>query len=74
MFAKVLSMTLVTLLGTAVSLFVIMQPLFAVPARGSLVLLFALTALYAFHGRGTGAGGRDLRGNIAQVGCWCSCW
>lgn len=68
MFAKVLSMTLVTLIGTAVSLFVIMQPLFAVPARGSLVLLFALTALYAFTVAGLGLAVATFARNIAQVG------
>ena len=68
MLAKVLSMTLVTLVGTAVSVFVIMQPLFAVPARGSLVLFFALTALYAFTIAGLGLVVATFARNIAQVG------
>lgn len=68
MFPKVLAMVLVTLLGTAVSLFVIMQPLFDVPARGSLVLFFALTALYAFTLAGFGLVIATFARNAAQVG------
>jgi ABC-2 type transport system permease protein len=54
MFAKVLAMLLVMLTGTAVSLFGIMQPLFAVPMRGSPLLFFVLIALYAFTTVGLG--------------------
>lgn len=68
MFPKVLAMVLVTLAGTAVSLFAIMQPLFEVPARGSLVLFFALTALYAFTLAGLGLVIATFARNAAQVG------
>jgi ABC-2 type transport system permease protein len=68
MFPKLLAMVLVTLLGTAVSLFAIMQPLFGVPARGSLPLFFALTALYAFTLAGLGLVIATFARNAAQVG------
>jgi ABC-2 type transport system permease protein len=68
MFPKVLAMVLVTLAGTAVSLFVIMQPLFEVPARGSLALFFALTALFAFTLAGLGLVIATFARNAAQVG------
>ena len=68
MFSKVLAMILVTLAGTAVSLLGIMQPLFAVPIRGSLPLFFALTALYAFTTAGLGLVAATFARNSAQVG------
>ncbi len=68
MFAKVLAMMTVMLIGTAFSLFVIMQPLFDVPARGSLALFFALTALYAFATAGIGMLAATFARNTAQLG------
>lgn len=68
MFSKVLAMTLVILLGVALSLFAIMQPFFAVPARGSLILFFCLTALYAFTTSGLGLVAATFARNQAQVG------
>jgi ABC-2 type transport system permease protein len=68
MFAKVLAMMTVMLIGTAFSLFVIMQPLFDVPTRGSLTLFFGLTALYAFSIAGIGMLAATFARNTAQLG------
>ncbi len=68
MFSKLLAMILVTLAGTAVSLFGIMQPAFAVPIRGSILLFFALTALYAFTTAGLGLVAATFARNSAQAG------
>jgi ABC-2 type transport system permease protein len=68
MFSKVMSMILVTLVGTAVSLFLIMQPLYGVPLRGSLPLFFTLTALYAFTNAGLGLLVATFARNSAQAG------
>lgn len=68
MFSKLLAMMMVMLVGTAVSLFVIMQPLYDVPTRGSLVLFFALTALYAFATAGIGMLAATFARNTAQLG------
>ena len=67
MFAKVLAMMAVMLVGTSVSLFVIMQP-FDVPIRGSLALFFVLTALYAFATSGIGMLAATFARNTAQLG------
>ena len=67
MFAKVLAMMIVMLIGTAISFFVIMQP-FDVPSRGSLVLFFALTALYAFATAGIGMLAATFARNTGQLG------
>ena len=48
MLSKVVSMVLVALAGTAVALFAVLRALYAMPARGSLSLFFAITALFAF--------------------------
>jgi ABC-2 type transport system permease protein len=68
MLAKVLAMLLVVLAGTAVSLFAIMQPVYGVPAKGSVPLLFALTALYVFANAGLGLAAATFARNSAQVG------
>ncbi|MGI9293981.1 MAG: ABC transporter permease [Pseudomonadales bacterium] len=67
-FAKVLAMVIVMLIGTAVSLFLIMQPLFDVPARGNLGLFFVLTALYAIATAGLGMLVATFVRNTAQLG------
>ena len=54
MLAKVLAMVVVVLAGTAISLFGVMRPAFGVPVRGSVVLFFAVTGLYAFTTSGLG--------------------
>jgi ABC-2 type transport system permease protein len=68
MFPKVLSMILVTLLGTAVALLGILRPLFHVPVRGSLALFFAVTGLYAFTNAGLGLLAATFTRRTAQVG------
>lgn len=66
MFAKMLAMIMVMLIGTSVGFFVIMQP-FDVPSRGSLGLFFALTALYAFSTAGIGMLAATFARNTAQL-------
>lgn len=68
MLSKVLAMVIVMLVGTAFSLFVIMQPLFDVPLRGSLTLFFTLTALYAFATAGIGMLAATFSKNTGQLG------
>ena len=68
MLAKVLAMEAVMLLGVAVALFGIMQPLYHVPAKGSLALLFVLTALYAFTNAGLGLVAATFARNSGQTG------
>jgi ABC-2 type transport system permease protein len=68
MLSKVLSMQVVMLAGTALSLFAIMQPVFSVPANGSLLLFFALTGLYTFAAAGVGLAIGAFARNTAQVG------
>ena len=68
MFSKVLAMMIVMLVGITVSLFVIMQPLYDVPARGSLALFFVLTALYAFATAGIGMLAATFARNTGQLG------
>ncbi|HEU5323423.1 MAG TPA: ABC transporter permease, partial [Methylomirabilota bacterium] len=68
MLAKVLAMIVVALTGTAVAFFGIMQPLYGVPARGSLALFFALTALYTFTGAGLGLLVSTFTRKTGQVG------
>lgn len=68
MLAKTISMTMVTLLGTAVAYFGIMSPVYGVPARGSLTLFFGLTALYAFTTAGLGLVAATFTRRTGQVG------
>jgi ABC-2 type transport system permease protein len=68
MLPKVLSMTVVILCATAVGLFGIMQPVFAVPIKGSIGLFFGLTALFVFSTAGMGLAAATLARNQAQVG------
>lgn len=68
MFPKVVAMTLVILAGTTVSLFGILQGVFHVPMKGSLLLYFALTALYVFTTAGLGLFIATFTSNQAQVG------
>jgi ABC-2 type transport system permease protein len=51
---KVIAMSLVILLGTAVCLFLIIIPAFHLPVKGSIGLFFAVTALYVFATSGIG--------------------
>ena len=68
MLPKVVAMTLMILGATAVALFGIMQPVFGVPIRGSLVLLFSLTALFIVATAGIGIFASTVTKNQAQVG------
>ena len=68
MFPKVVAMTLVILLGTAVSLFGIVQGGFDLPVKGSSALFFVLTALYVFTTSGLGLFISTFTANQAQVG------
>jgi hypothetical protein len=61
-------MTLVILAGTALAYFGIMRPFYGVPARGSLALFFALTALYAFTSAGLGLVAATFTRRTGQVG------
>ena len=65
---KVLSMMLVILLGTAVSVFLILDLAFDVPLKGSLPLFFTVTLLYVFSTAGLGLLAATLTANLAQVG------
>ncbi len=67
MLPKVLSMTLVILLGAAVGLFVVLQGMFGVPMKGSLGLFFALTTLYTVTTAGLGLYIATLSRNLAQA-------
>jgi ABC-2 type transport system permease protein len=66
--AKTIAMTLVTVAGTLVAYAGIMRPFFGVPARGSLTLFFALTALYAFTASGLGLVAATFTRRTGQVG------
>jgi len=68
MFPKVLSMAVVILVGTAISLFGILEPIFHVPIKGSLMLFFAVTTLYSFTLAGIGLFIATIARNLAQVG------
>jgi len=68
MLAKVGSMVVVMLAGTAIALFGIMQPVYGVPAKGSLPLLFALTAVYAFATAGLGLAAATFARTSGQTG------
>ena len=68
MLPKVMAMTLVILGATALSLFGVMRPAFGVPIRGSMALLFSLTALFIVATAGVGIFAATLARNQAQVG------
>jgi len=64
---KVISMTAVILVATAISVFGVLQPVFAVPLRGSLVLFFAVTMLYVFCIAGLGLFIGTITRNLSQA-------
>ncbi len=68
MASKVLAMTVVILVATAVGLFGIMQPVFGVPMKGSIWLFFTLTALFVATTACMGLAGATLARNQGQVG------
>jgi ABC-2 type transport system permease protein len=68
MFPKVIAMTAVILVGTFISLFFILKPIFAVPFKGDLLLFFAVTTLYVFTTAGLGLFAATIARNLAQAG------
>lgn len=68
MLSKVLAMTLVILVSTALSMATVLIPVFGVPVKGSAPLFFLLTALYSFTTAGLGLFAATVTKNQAQVG------
>jgi ABC-2 type transport system permease protein len=68
MASKILAMTVVILCATAVGLFGIMQPVFGVPIKGSIILFFSLTALFVVTTACMGLVAATLARNQGQVG------
>jgi ABC-2 type transport system permease protein len=68
MFSKVLAMMSVILVGAMQSLFGVLQFIFHVPIRGSLLLFFAVTILYIFTTAGMGLFIATITRNLGQVG------
>ena len=64
---KVIAMTLVILLGTALSVGLVLYSYFHIPIKGSLPLFFAVTALYTFAMSGLGLFISTMSRNLAQV-------
>lgn len=64
---KVIAMTLVILLGTALSLTLVIKGIFHVPMKGSLPFFFAVTALYTFTMSGLGLFVSTMSRNLAQA-------
>ncbi len=64
---KVIAMTLVILLGTALSVGLILHGVFHVPMKGSLSLFFAVTAMYTFAMSGLGLFISTVSRNLAQA-------
>lgn len=68
MLPKVLAMTTVILAGVALAMFGVLLPLFALPVRGSMLLFFAVSALYVFTTAGLGLFAATVARNLAQAG------
>jgi len=64
---KVVAMTLVILLGTALSLTLVIKGIFHTPMKGSLPLFFAVTAMYTFDMSGLGLFISTMSRNLAQA-------
>ncbi len=67
LFPKVVAMLLAILTGTAIALFLVLEPAFHVPIRGSLAFFFAVTAAYVFTVSGLGLFIATLSRNLGQV-------
>ncbi len=67
MLSKVISMTLVILIGTAVSVGFVLYGFFDIPIKGSLPLFFLVTALYTFAMSGLGLFISTISRNLAQA-------
>lgn len=68
MLPKVAAMTLVILTAMAVALFGVMQPIFGVPIRGNIALLFGLAVVFVVAIAGVGVFAATIAKNQAQVG------
>jgi ABC-2 type transport system permease protein len=66
--AKILAMTVVILLGTAVAVGGIMHAWLGVPFNGSVLLFFAMVALYAMSASGLGVLAATFARNSGQIG------
>jgi ABC-2 type transport system permease protein len=67
MIPKVVSMTFVVLVGTAVSLFGVIKGIFGVPIKGNLAFFFLTVALYTVAVSGMGLFISTFTRNLAQV-------
>ncbi len=68
MVSKAVAMTLVNLVGTTLSVYLVMVPLIGVPFAGSAWLFFATTALYVFSIAGLGLAIGAFARSSAEVG------
>jgi len=71
MLSKALAMTLVNVVGTALSVYAIMRPLIGLPFVGSSWLFFVTTALYIFSIAGLGLAIAAFARSSAEVGMLC---
>ena len=68
MLPKIVAMTLVVLVGSMMTVFIMLGPVFHIPIRGSLILFFAITALYSFTATGLGLLAATVTRNLSQAG------
>jgi len=68
LFPKVISMTIVIMIGITLALFVVLRPAFDLPIRGNLFLFYFLSAIYVFTMSGVGMALSTVVNNMAQVG------
>jgi len=68
MLPKIIAMTFVVLIGSMLSVFIVLGPVFHVAIKGSLALFFAITAVYAFTTTGLGLLAATLTRNMSQAG------
>jgi ABC-2 type transport system permease protein len=68
MMSKVAAMVMVTLAGTALAVYGVLEPIFGVPMRGGAPLFFAMVALYASALAGLGLVLATLARSSGQVG------
>jgi ABC-2 type transport system permease protein len=68
MLSKVLAMTAVILICTAIAIYGVLRPVFHVPMKGSAWAFFLLTALHIFTTAGLGLVAATVARNQAQVG------
>lgn len=68
LFPKIIAMTAVILLGTGLSVSLILGTVFHVPIKGSPALFFLVTALYVFTTAGIGLLIATFARNLAQLG------